>query len=615
MQVVRNLGYPSMLSLFFNVLFTLFLLLGLNRLLARVAPAWALSRVDLLLIYTVLAVGTATAQFAEYVVPVAAGPFRLGGAAREDVAGVQPPLGAWLLVRDEAALDALKRGDVTLTGHLAAWARPFAGWTAFIALLLGTTFCLGSLYFRHWVDRERLPFPIARVPLELTAPSAGGGRPLFLLGFGLAGALILWNGLASFQPWVPMLPIKRQPLDLFVGLGMPWSVLGARAYSLHPFVIGLGYFLPLDLTFSVGAFHWLQQLVRVGAAAAGLAAEDPRFPYVQFQSFGAWIALFVAGIALSAGHLRRVLQAVRTSGAKGEGSSPGRRRARPPLPYAVAALGGVVGAILLTLFGVGFGLAPWAAIAFVGIYLALVLTMTRARLELGPPAVDLFLTAPGGVMAGSFGGRMLGESSLWGMGLLYPLWLEYPWHPMGHQLEALRIGEEVGVRHAVVALLVGVAALAGWAIGFAVVLHLDYSLGAATARQAGTQAYYARQAFETASGWVRAMAPPNVVATAATAGGALVAAGLSLARLRLPGWPLHPVGYALGSAFTTDYLWLPLWISCLLKGVVLRYGGLRLYRQLLPLFLGLVLGEFVVGGAWALLGTLLGVPTYVFWPY
>jgi hypothetical protein len=147
------------------------------------------------------------------------------------------------------------------------------------------------------------------------------------------------------------------------------------------------------------------------------------------------------------------------------------------------------------------------------------------------------------------------------------------------------------------------------------VLHLDYSLGAATARQAGTQAYYSRQAFELTSGWLRAMSAPDSAAGAATAAGGLVAGGLALARLRLPGWPLHPVGYALGSAFTTDYLWLPLWISCLAKGVILRYGGLRGYRQLLPFFLGLILGEFVAGSAWALLGTATGTPTYVFWPY
>jgi Domain of unknown function (DUF6784) len=34
-----------------------------------------------------------------------------------------------------------------------------------------------------------------------------------------------------------------------------------------------------------------------------------------------------------------------------------------------------------------------------------------------------------------------------------------------------------------------------------------------------------------------------------------------------------------------------------------------------PFFLGLILGEFVVGSLISLLGVLTGTPTYVLWPY
>ena len=40
-------------------------------------------------------------------------------------------------------------------------------------------------------------------------------------------------------------------------------------------------------------------------------------------------------------------------------------------------------------------------------------------------------------------------------------------------------------------------------------------------------------------------------------------------------------------------LWLPIFVAWLLKVLVLRYGGLKMYRQALPLALGLVVGEFV----------------------
>ena len=35
--------------------------------------------------------------------------------------------------------------------------------------------------------------------------------------------------------------------------------------------------------------------------------------------------------------------------------------------------------------------------------------------------------------------------------------------------------------------------------------------------------------------------------------------------------------------------------------------------ELFSMFLGLILGEFIVGGFWTLIGTFMGVPTYAFW--
>lgn len=56
-------------------------------------------------------------------------------------------------------------------------------------------------------------------------------------------------------------------------------------------------------------------------------------------------------------------------------------------------------------------------------------------------------------------------------------------------------------------------------------------------------------------------------------------------------------------------------IAWLVKGLVLRYGGQKLYRQLLPMFIGLTLGEFTVGSVWGLIGAIGRFPTYRFWAY
>ena len=53
--------YPSTISLFANVVFVLFVLLGLNGLCRWIAPRWAFSQGELLTLYTMLAISTGLA--------------------------------------------------------------------------------------------------------------------------------------------------------------------------------------------------------------------------------------------------------------------------------------------------------------------------------------------------------------------------------------------------------------------------------------------------------------------------------------------------------------------------------------------------------------------------
>ena len=54
-------------------------------------------------------------------------------------------------------------------------------------------------------------------------------------------------------------------------------------------------------------------------------------------------------------------------------------------------------------------------------------------------------------------------------------------------------------------------------------------------------------------------------------------------------------------------------MSWLIKGIVLKNGGIGLHRKLEPLFLGLILGEIVCGSLGTIIGIVLGIPTYGFW--
>ncbi len=63
-----------------------------------------------------------------------------------------------------------------------------------------------------------------------------------------------------------------------------------------------------------------------------------------------------------------------------------------------------------------------------------------------------------------------------------------------------------------------------------------------------------------------------------------------------------------------NQLWMCMFIAWLIKLVILRYGGLRSYRKAVPLFLGIILGECVMGSVWTIIGIALNTQTYAFWP-
>jgi hypothetical protein len=73
------------------------------------------------------------------------------------------------------------------------------------------------------------------------------------------------------------------------------------------------------------------------------------------------------------------------------------------------------------------------------------------------------------------------------------------------------------------------------------------------------------------------------------------------------------LAYAVANSWGSYNLWSAIFVGSVAKWLVLRAAGLDGCRKATPFFLGLMLGEFVVGGLWTLIGVLAGIPTYDFW--
>lgn len=595
--------YPTSFSLYANAVVWLLLLVGANRLLARCAPRHALSQAELLVVYVMLVVASSihSLDLMDVLVPMLGHPTWFATPENRWAEKILPHIPHGWRVQDREALIGYYHGNSSLYRRevLAAWAAPVLIWGGFLLVLVGTMLCLSSLVRRRWVEEERLAYPIIQLPTSLTEPA---GRVLtnrlLWAGAALSGVIGLLNGFARWYPGLPQIPVRMQDMSPYFTTA-PWNAIGWTPISFYPFAIGMAYLLPLDLLFSCWFFYLFWKAERIVGAALGLAEPGSRYPYINEQSLGAYLAIVAAALwtGRSAWRPRALLR-------------PGANQ-EEALPPRLALIGAVLGTAALAYFFAAAGLPPGLAVAGVALYLAVSLSVTRMRAELGPPAHDLHFIGPEQVLATFYGTSALGDRSL--VLLSYFFWFNraYRGHPMPNQLEAFKMAERTGVRPRAFVPPLVVATIAGVICGFWVYLHFAHQLGA-SARMPGHVVGFGREPFDRLIGWLATPRPPDQTALGAIGVGGGTALLLQVLKLRLAYWPFHPLGFAVSGSWSMNTIWVPTLLAWVVKGLTLRYTGLRGYRTLLPFFFGLILGDFTVGCLWPLVGWLFGVPYYSF---
>jgi hypothetical protein len=63
-------------------------------------------------------------------------------------------------------------------------------------------------------------------------------------------------------------------------------------------------------------------------------------------------------------------------------------------------------------------------------------------------------------------------------------------------------------------------------------------------------------------------------------------------------WPFHYIGFPIADIWMMNHIWVNVFLAWVLKLLILRYGGIRLYRQAMPFFFGLILGQITIAGFW-----------------
>jgi hypothetical protein len=481
-----------------------------------------------------------------------------------------------------------------------AWVKPAVAWGTFVLLLYGAVLCLLAIVHHQWARNERLRFPITEVYASLLEePSRGHWLPQTLRspGFWIVWSMVLLlhglNLLSSYDDRWPAVPLGYNFNSMFTTLPGSALTYGVKAAKVMFTVIGICYFIPSKVAGSLLFFLALYNAVNMVCASSGA---EFSLPMQRDQTTGS--ILVIAGLILYTGrrHWMRTLAAMIGRPGSDEESTH------------LAPLAG------WGLVACAAGLSAWLTLA-------------------GSPPLNAVLIVLSVFTLFLVTARIVGETGLIYVQLhtaIYRPWiyaadgLGWQTTPKGYYLlnkiysvftHDLRENGMVYSQHAMVCADAAGARRNRW--GFPLALLLAIGVGFVSS---GASMLFCEYNFDvtldrTARSPINGMAvvdiprdnvlEPTRQFTAGNAplfgeqhtrwlhlliGGATTAV-VAAGHMTFSWFPLHPIGAVMCYSYALQNTWFSLLIGWLAKLLVLRLGGVSLYNQVRPLFIGMVLGE------------------------
>lgn len=596
------------LSHFPLALFVTFLVLviPLNMMLKRISLRFAFSPSELLVVLTMgLAAAVVPASgLTGFFLGVIATPFYFASPENRWGEFFHPYIPSWLAPADEGGamkmfFEGLPEGQ-SLPWQV--WVVPLFWWLSLIAAIILVSMSIAVILRKQWSQNERLSYPLVTVAREMVAGAEEGqllpkfmrGK-FFWLGFALPFGIITWNVVHYFWPGIPDIPVLGR-----------WQTIHPDLPAVHSRInfltIGICYFAHPQILFSIWAFYLIfmlqaMTLNRIGFTIGGI--EDQWSSYdgaTSWLHFGAFFFLVAAMAWNARAHLRQVVAKAFALRQDGDDSEE-------MLSYRTAFWGALLGLLYICFWFHRAGMGPALVMLFVlgtfviHIGVARIVAQSGLPYVRGPLSAQSFAiysvgaeaTSPGGFTALAFSYALIAN----GRGLFMPA--------LAH---SAKLGELIRANKKKLC----VAVLAG--LGFGILVSVGFSICLGYSRGAlnfhsNVFAYLSRSAFEYTLPKMQNPFPRSWVRIGLFGTGALVTAVLTILRMRLAWWPLHPIGFAISSTYLTRFGALSIFIAWLAKTIILRMGGVAAYRKSKPFFLGLLTGyafavalSFVVDAVW-----------------
>ncbi len=499
-----------------------------------------------------------------------------------------------------------------------AWIAPFASWGIFVLLSYFTMLCLVNLLSRQWMHNERMNFPLLRVPQLMEEHLDGDGLGKFFgnkfLISGMAVSVFLHtiNGLNFYYPGVPQIPTL-----ILAGPYFPQYGLFAAFYKLniyiYPAFIGFAFLTSKQISFSLWFFFIMGGLLigvlgilgyNIPAAALGVAFGPTLARPEETQMIGAYGVFFLFLLWLARHHLADVVKRSFVPGMKEPSST---EWFSTPVSFWGFFLG-MAGVVAWCSY---FGIPVLPAILLVGAFFMIVFVAARVICQGGIAYFTLTAAPIDGLLA-FFGPKFFTSAGLMVAAAAQKvLFVDMRESLMPSLVHAREVTRKASNRRLILGSIV-LALILGVAVSMTSMLALCYKFGI---RELGMDwaTTTAVTVYENVHALVEAPTKPGDWVTLFAAGGAAIMLILVVCYHRFFWWPIHPIGYLTAYSSAMRILWFSFFVGWLCNALCMRYGGVALFKKLRFFFIGLIIGDFLMGGFWAIIG-LFGDASYLVLP-
>ncbi len=510
---------------------------------------------------------------------------------------ILPHVPKWLIPQDSEAVrcffEGLPRGAKIPWG---AWKLPLISWLSFILALYAVMYAMMVIIRKQWMEKERLMYPLMQLPNEMMEnPEKGSVINQFfknpILWFGIAVPVVISsiNGLHTYFHFVPEIilrnyvPMLRDTTRLSFNISFP--------------VLGISYLLATDLSLGLWLFAVLGTIQTgifrmIGYSIGGREAYCASSPSVSHQGFGAMIVLVGVIIWTARHHLRDVFKKAFTGDKKIDDSDEA-------LSYRTAVFMLIFGLVFMTGWLIATGLPIHITLILIISAFVVFIALTRVIVQGGVMVVKSPLT-PQVFTIAAVGSNAIGLSGLAALAYTFVWCADLKVFLMPYIAHSFKLVETVKANKKLITAAILIAILISLGGSIYATMKINYTYGAIN-----SDVWFFKGAAKVPFNYMAyKMAHPEGIQWKRmmfTGIGGVVMAGLMFMRNNFLWWPIHPLGFAVGNTLPVSSVWFSIFLAWLVKVVILKYGGIKIYKKTRYFFLGLVLGQFAIAGIWLII--------------